>query len=171
MSLRHLSFAGVKNADMYPPAGIFAGRSVSQTLAILVLAGVTFLIGCSSYPKVPDNLFTNHSGWVSANKSVMYEVEQSDGLVKDYQAAGWRRWRWNEWTAVDHNLDGVADVIYRIILGKYQWENIYEYFEDKDLNGVLDVHYYVSQENLNPKQKDINIPAPRLGENFQGLFK
>jgi len=41
---------------------------------------------------------------------------------------------------------------------------MYEYYEDTDYDGILDIHYYTLEDNNNKKISQIRIVAPKLGE-------
>ena len=135
----------------------------------LLIVLILTLFCCAPFPKYrqkpPDELFVNHSGWVEANGPRTHSVKYLSGEIRTYNTYGWRRWQWNEWSAIDDNLDGVADKIYRKIREKdWKWANMYEYYEDTDYDGILDIHYYTLEDNNNKKISQIRIVAPKLGE-------
>ena len=132
-------------------------------LLLLILTGCLAPIPRS--PETPpDMLLRGHDEWSEADLPRTTTVNYPDGQVRVYQTNAWHRWNWLGWTAVDRDLDGVVDLVFRQVReADWMWASVTEYYRDSSLDWTLDLHYYMLEDGFRHRTRNVNLPAPKLG--------
>ncbi|HAV62718.1 MAG TPA: hypothetical protein DCY13_10165 [Verrucomicrobiales bacterium] len=122
-------------------------RLIAPLLALL-FAGCVSMVTPHSV-KVDDQVLKNWEGWRPSDLPKTEEM-------------WWRRWTWQDWTRLDKNLDGRVDEIYRLFrpASPGRLSSIYEVWQDSDYDGIIDLHYFQTEDGVRHRKQAFRIEAP-----------
>jgi len=142
-------------------------RTPARLAIISILTAVT---GCiapvpRTSPPPSERLFNQPEAWRNADCPRVVTNSYPDGETRTYEAIGWRRWECGGWTAIDRDLDGRPEILRRKVREKdWMWSSVTEYYQDTDLDGMFDRHYYMLEDGTQHRMEKVFLPAPVLGE-------
>ena len=144
---------------------------MTKSVRTIVLGFIILAMGCAGsttaiapLPVSTIDPFSGPGEWKPANRETEIAETNSESLSVD--PWGWRRWTRAEWTAIDANLDGRAEVLCREIKRD---TILSECYQDWDTDGTIDWHYFsVQGEDNNSRPNMVKYSSPKLGKDRRG---